>query len=145
MPITSSFSGLMRLDDKLAGMIRAYPFHRSSNEAGNTFDDTHAKRIASPLGEMRGPIEPEPRNQEVVFPYIGGEYLNASPTQAHQRHVINLGARPEDECRSCWPDLMAIVESKVKPARMKVKRGADGCDGPARPALGGRPTGRYRR
>jgi hypothetical protein len=31
--------------------------------------------------------------------------------------VINFGERSEEECRGRWPDLMAIVEAKVKPGR----------------------------
>jgi hypothetical protein len=50
--------------------------------------------------------------------------VNTSPTHAHHRYVINFGARSEDECWRRWPDLMAIVEAKVKPERMKVKRQA---------------------
>ena len=35
-------------------------------------------------------IEQNPRNAERIFPYIGGEEVNASPTQAHHRYVINF-------------------------------------------------------
>ena len=60
----------------------------------------------------------------LIFPYIGGEEVNTSPTHAHHRYVINFGERGESECRRLWPDLLAIVEAKVKPERMKVKRKA---------------------
>jgi hypothetical protein len=33
------------------------------------------------------------------------------------RFVINFGERDEDECRRKWPDLLSIVEAKVKPER----------------------------
>ena len=39
---------------------------------------------------MRRLIEADPRNREVIFPYIGGEEVNTSPTHAHHRHVINF-------------------------------------------------------
>ena len=58
----------------------------------------------------------------MIFPYIGGEEVNTSPTHAHHRYVINFGERSEAECRRRWPDLMAIVEERVKPERMKVNR-----------------------
>ncbi len=32
-----------------------------------------------------------PANAEVIFPYIGGEEVNTSPTHAHHRYVINFG------------------------------------------------------
>ena len=57
---------------------------------GFTFDDTDTKGVATPLAEMRRMIERDPRNQEVIFPYIGGEDLNTSPTHKHHRNVINF-------------------------------------------------------
>ena len=86
---------------------------------GFTFDDTDAKGVAMPLVEMRRLIDRDPRNQNAMFPYIGGEEVNTSPTQSHHRYVINFGERTEDECRERWPDLMAIVEARVKPERVK--------------------------
>ena len=57
---------------------------------GFTFDDTDKKGVASPLADMRRLIEENPRNREVIFPYIGGEEVNTSPTHAHHRYVINF-------------------------------------------------------
>ncbi|MEI7895245.1 MAG: type IIL restriction-modification enzyme MmeI, partial [Myxococcales bacterium] len=42
--------------------------------------------------------------------------VNTSPTHAHHRYVINFGEMAEEEARR-WPDLMAILETKVKPER----------------------------
>ena len=89
---------------------------------GFTFDDTDKKGVASSLADMQRLIESDPRNREVIFPYIGGEEVNTSPTHAHHRYVINFGERTENECRRRWPELMAIVEERVKPERMKVNR-----------------------
>jgi hypothetical protein len=85
---------------------------------GFTFDDTNPD--ATPISEMHRLIEKDPRNAERIFPYIGGEEVNSSPTHAHHRYVINFGEMTEQEARQ-WPDLMAIVEEKVKPDRLKVK------------------------
>ncbi len=74
---------------------------------------------------MRQLIEKNPRNQEVIFPYIGGEEINTSPTHAYHRYVINFGERSEAEARS-WGDLMEIVEEKVKPERIKLANNPDG-------------------
>ena len=57
---------------------------------GFTFDDTDKKGVASSLAEMQRLIEADPRNREVIFPYIGGEEVNTSPTHAHHRYVINF-------------------------------------------------------
>jgi len=62
-------------------------------------------------------IAQDARNAERVFPYIGGDEINSSPTHAHHRYVIDFGDMSEDEARR-WPDLMDIVEHKVKPERL---------------------------
>lgn len=86
---------------------------------GFTFDDTN--REATSLAEMRRLIATNPRNQERIFPYLGGEELNTSPTHAHHRYVINFGQMSEEEARK-WPELMSIVEQKAKPKRLTDNR-----------------------
>jgi hypothetical protein len=62
---------------------------------GFTFDDqAAAKGEAESLGTMRALIAKDPRNAERIFPYIGGEEVNASPTHAHQRYVIDFAGFP---------------------------------------------------
>ena len=89
---------------------------------GFTFDDSRqaddeTPGIPSPIATMERLIAENPKNQDVIFPYIGGEELNSNPTHIHHRYVINFGERSEEECRQKWPELMAIVERKVKPER----------------------------
>ena len=84
---------------------------------GFTFDDTDKNGIASSISEMRQLIDLDSQNAEVIRPYIGGDEVNTSPTHAHHRYVIDFGQRSEKECRKEWPDLMSIVEERVKPAR----------------------------
>ena len=43
---------------------------------------------------MQRLIEADPRNGVVIFPYIGGEEVNTSPTHAHHRYVINFADFP---------------------------------------------------
>jgi len=131
------FQHARRLDDHSVETITAFLFHRGGHDdparsslnagksfqgsivlgMGFTFDDTDMKGVATPLVEMRRLIEQEPRNRDVIFPYIGGEEVNTSPAHAHHRYVINFDERSEEECRGQWPDLMAIVTAKVKPER----------------------------
>ena len=105
-----SFPGTKRLDDEAVETITAFLFHRGGHGdparlaanagksfqgsivlgMGFTFDDTDKKGVASPLAEMRRLIERDPRNRQAIFPYIGGEEVNTSPTHAHHRHVINF-------------------------------------------------------
>lgn len=84
---------------------------------GFTFDDTNPN--ATPIAEMHRLIEENPKNQECIFPYIGGQEVNKSPTHAYHRYVINFGEMSEEEARE-YPDLMAIVEEKVKPSRLSL-------------------------
>ena len=88
--------------------------------AGFTFDDVAAaKGEAESLATMKALIAKNPRNAERIFPYIGGEEVNNSPTHAHHRYVIDFGAMDENQIRATWPDLLAIVETRVKPKRME--------------------------
>ncbi len=136
------YAGNRILNDNPTDRITAFLFHRGGHAdpvrlaanagksfqgsivlgMGFTFDDTDKKRVASSLADMQRLIEADPRNREVIYPYIGGEELNTSPTHAHHRYVINFGERSEEECRQRWPDLMAIVEQRVRPDRTKVNR-----------------------
>lgn len=132
------WEGARRLDGREVPFISAFLFHGGGHDdplplrdnagksfvgsyvlgMGFTFDDTDRSGVASPIPEMHRLIAKDPRNAERIFPYIGGEEVNSSPTHAHHRHVINFGEMTEAEARR-WPDLMAIVEGKVKPERMR--------------------------
>lgn len=63
------------------------------------------------------------RNAERIFPYLGGEEVNSSPTQTFHRYVINFGAMPLEDAEA-WPDLVSILREKVKPERDSVNREA---------------------
>ena len=167
------FAGAKHLDEKSAETITAFLFHRGGNDdparlkanasksfvgcvvngMGFTFDDTDQNAIATPVAEMKRLISNDARNRQVIFPYIGGQEVNASPTHANHRYVINfrdyamrredLGARWADaehdqqrewrrsgivplDCpepvAADWPELLAIVEERVKPERLKSAR-----------------------
>lgn len=125
------------LDDRPVGRITAFLFHEGGHEnpaclrensglgfigsyvlgMGFTFDDTDKKGQASPLSVMHRLISKNPRNADRIFPYLGGEELNESPTHTHHRHVINFGEMSEQEAWQ-WPDLMEIVKQKVYPERI---------------------------
>jgi type I restriction-modification system DNA methylase subunit len=67
-------------------------------------------------------IEKNPKNKNVLFPYLNGEDLNTNPDQSPSRWVINFFDWPEEQCRDEYPDCFEILERLVKPERMKVKR-----------------------
>jgi N-6 DNA Methylase len=139
--VKGAYSGKPELDGRQVEKITAFLFHGGADEdparlaanagksfigsyvlgMGFTFDDSDTNGVATPLAEMRRLIEKEPRNAERIFPYIGGDEINSSPVQSHHRCVINFGEMSEAEARR-WPDLMAIIEEKVKPERMTNNR-----------------------
>jgi hypothetical protein len=66
-------------------------------------------------------VAKNPKNAERIFPYLGGEEVNSSPTQSHDRYVISFGQMELAEAEK-WPDLIRIVREKVKPERDQNKR-----------------------
>ena len=168
-----SYSGPRALDGREAERITAFLFHDGGHDdperfeanagqsfvgsyilgMGFTFDDTDRKDVATPLAERERLIEENPRNREVILPYIGGEEINTSSIHAYHRYVINFRDWPlrradrgatwrdtnEDMRRSWlregivpldypepvaadWPEVLEIIELRVKPDRMKDNR-----------------------
>jgi hypothetical protein len=137
-----AYEGEKRLDGRSVPQITAFLFDKGGHDdpkplatnagksfvgavvfgMGFTFDDSgdpndETPGLPSPIATMERLIAENPKNAEAIFPYIGGKEVNDSPTHAHHRYVINFGDRTEEECRRRWPELMAIVERKVKPER----------------------------
>ncbi|UUO15317.1 Eco57I restriction-modification methylase domain-containing protein [Dolichospermum heterosporum] len=83
--------------------------------------------------EAQALIEKDPKNQDVLFPYLNGQDLNTNPDQSPSRWVINfkdwpLDAEYDDPKKpkgkpyvSDYPDCLAILEEKVKPDREALK------------------------
>ena len=131
-------AGPVMLDGKEADIITAFLFHGGSHDdperlqgntgrsfvgsyilgMGFTFDDSDKSSVMTPLSVMRRLIDQSPNNRDAIFPYIGGKEVNENPNHAHHRYVIDFGEREESYCRRVWPELMAIVEDKVKPERI---------------------------
>jgi hypothetical protein len=86
---------------------------------GFTFDDTDTSGVASPVAKMHQLIQDNPKNTERIFPFIGGSEVNSSPTQSHHRYIINFEDLELDAAGK-WPELLKIVEEKVKPERDKL-------------------------
>ncbi|WDD36300.1 class I SAM-dependent DNA methyltransferase (plasmid) [Nostoc sp. UHCC 0926] len=136
------YKGIHLLNGRQVPLVSAFLFHAGGNEnppillananksfigsyvlgMGFTFDDTNPN--ATPIAEMQRLIEKDSRNAERIFPYIGGEEVNSSPTHTHRRYVINFAEMSEDEAQQ-YPDLLKIVEEKVKPEREKLGDNAD--------------------
>ena len=139
-------TGPKRLDGEETDLITAFLFHDGGHDdpvrlvanegksfvgsyllgMGFTFDDTDKKGVATPLSEMHRLIAEDPSNQEVIFPYIGGEEVNNSPTHSFHRYVIDFFDRNLQEA-SRWGDLLSIVRESVKPETRSPK--AQGLEG----------------
>jgi hypothetical protein len=129
-----SVPAVPELDGRRVEKLTAYLFHRGGHDSpaalasnrglvfegtkpygqGFLFDDNDPK--ASSLEDYEELVRANPRNAEIIQPYLGGEEVNASPTHEHSRYIISFGEMSEQEAR-LWPRLLAIVEQKVKPER----------------------------
>ncbi|MBG0564942.1 Eco57I restriction-modification methylase domain-containing protein [Actinoplanes aureus] len=62
-------------------------------------------------------IAADPRNRDVLFPYLIGEDVNSHPQCLAGRWIINFRDWPEPRARS-YPELFSQVERLVKPERL---------------------------
>jgi hypothetical protein len=164
------------LDGKVVGVITSFFFHRGGDDMprqlstnagkcyqgvivlgmGFTFDDCDHSGLANPISLYRDLVARNPKNHERIFPFIGGEETNSSPSQVAERFVINFSDFPlkresmDIEWADCdeglrasllrngvvpsdyphpvaedWPDLLRIVEERVKPERTRRKSNGD--------------------
>lgn len=65
-------------------------------------------------------IENDPRNADVLFPYLSGEDLNQRPGSTASRWVINFHDWPEERAAG-YPPVFEIAEREVKPVRQRTK------------------------
>lgn len=161
------------LDNREVPIVTAYLFHAGGHEdpaqleanagksfegvkiygMGFTFDGSDTNGVATPLTEMERLVSKDARNRQRIFPYLGGEEVNDSPTHEHRRFVIDFEDWPvrrddvggswrdgtieqrkewlragivpldyQDPVAADWPDLLEIVEQKVKPDRLTDNR-----------------------
>lgn len=75
------------------------------------------------LDERESLVRKTKRNNERISPYLGGEEVNSHPTHSFDRYVINFTGTPLEEARR-WPDLLEIVQQRVKPERDIARRAA---------------------
>ena len=126
------------LDSMKVGKVSAFLFHSGGNDdpssilankykcfqgsialgMGFTFDDSSDGYITNSLAKMQAIIQENPRSIEVVFPYIGGKEVNTHPTHSCHRFIIDLGEMSKEECNRNWPEIMTVLDTKVKPDRI---------------------------
>ena len=117
------------LGDKKVDYISSYlddaeeignPYQLKQNE-GKSFQGSIVlgKGFILEPGEAEALIAKNPKNKDVLFPYLNGEDLNTNPDQSPSRWVINFFNWDEDFCRQNYPDCFEIVERLVKPERIR--------------------------
>lgn len=115
------------LDNKTVGQITAYlddsdtvgnphPLLQNSNKSFQGAIVLGKGFILEPH-EAAKLIEQNPKNQDVLFPYLNGEDLNTNPDQSPSRWVINFFDWSEDKAKE-YPDCYRIIEEKVKLERL---------------------------
>jgi hypothetical protein len=94
---------------------RPYRLHEST---GRCFQGSIVLGIGFVLtpAEADRMVDGDPRNGEVLFPYLNGEDLNGSPTQTAGRRIINFFDWPLDRAET-YRGPMARLREKVKPER----------------------------
>jgi hypothetical protein len=125
-----------RLDGREVDEITAFLFHRGGHLAplelpenerrsfvgcdlkGQGFLFADGDDEATPIVERERLIAKHSRNADRIYPYLGGEEVNSDPEQRANRYAINFGAMSLEEA-GAWPDLLDIIEKKVKPERQK--------------------------
>jgi len=106
-----------RLDD----MPEAEPRRLKSN-AGKAFIGSYVLGMGFTLEpeEARCLMSKDPRNSDCLFPYLNGADLNSHPEQKPRRWVINFFDWDIEKVH-LYPNLLCIVEDKVKPEREKLR------------------------
>ncbi|WJK41579.1 hypothetical protein O7608_03890 [Solwaraspora sp. WMMA2056] len=99
--------------------------HRLAASAGQSFIGSYVLGTGFLLepDQAQALIAKDPRNKDVLFPYLNGEDLNTSPDCSATRWVINFHDWPIERAQ-LYPDCFAIVEREVKPERERNKYSA---------------------
>ncbi|MCS6954608.1 MAG: hypothetical protein NZM33_17355, partial [Bryobacteraceae bacterium] len=134
----------------IPGAVTGKPYRLAAN-ADKSFQGSIVLGMGFVLepAEAERLIEKDPRNRDVLYPYLNGEDLNSRPDQSPSRWVINFHDWPlartaegrwadaDDRERKAWlreglvprdypgpvaadyPDCLRIVEERVKPERTR--------------------------
>ncbi|MGI8682552.1 MAG: Eco57I restriction-modification methylase domain-containing protein, partial [Mycobacteriales bacterium] len=107
-----------------AGRVTGNP-HRLAANTGLAFQGSNVLGMGFTMteAEAKGLIDLDPRNADVLFPFVNGQDLNSRPDSSGSRWIINFFDWPEDRARQ-YTDCYAVVRHKVKPERDKVNREA---------------------
>ena len=104
-----------------AGRVDGTPVRLSEN-AGIAFQGYIVLGMGFVLepNEARAWIKADPRNADVLFPYLNGEDLNTRPDTSASRWVIDLNDWPLDRAHE-YPQALARLTDRVRPERQRLK------------------------
>ncbi|XVQ86424.1 Eco57I restriction-modification methylase domain-containing protein [Microbispora siamensis] len=101
------------------GRVEGHPYRLAAN-AGQSFQGSNILGLGFTMSpeEAAALIEANPRNRDVLFPYLNGEDLNSRPDCSGRRWVINFRDWSIEQAQK-YPELFEIVERQVKPERAR--------------------------
>ena len=73
---------------------------------------------ATSTAEIADILDREPKSEEIIFPYLGGEDVTEDPSITPSRRVIFVAQMGEEELRTRYPSIYQLLERKVRPFRM---------------------------
>jgi len=124
------WTGPIEIDDKIVSHISSFLSaeddrtpHRLKTNANKAFQGSIILGMGFTLGEEEAMryLSKDERYRKVLFPYLNGRDLNSNPEQKPSRWVVNFWDWPLEKCRKEFPDLVSLLEERVKPERLKKK------------------------
>lgn len=111
-------------DLRIASRVTGNP-HRLHENQGIAFQGSIVLGSGFTLtpDEAADMIAADPRNADVIFPYLNGQDLNTSPTRQASRFVINFFDWTEEQAAE-YPLPFARVEELIRPERAKQRDAA---------------------
>lgn len=122
-----AWSGISVLDDTPVngissfltpcGAVTGNP-HRLAQNIGMAFRGTELRGdgFIIDTGTVESLLSSEPRNRDVLFPYLTGEDVNSQPDQSASRWVINFHDWPLEKAAH-YAECLEILRVRVKPYR----------------------------
>jgi hypothetical protein len=107
-------SGGSRTPYKLNDLDGRFSQGTNIRSPGFLFGDNEEPSSLNDLRELEASC---PQCMSKIFPYLGGEEINASPGQQPKRYVINVNEFEEEDQLRQFSALHRIVKEKVKPER----------------------------
>ncbi len=102
--------------------VKAEPYKLESNKGlASTGTGVNGKGFILSVDERNAFIDNDPRNKEVIQPYLTSQDINQRPDSSPSRYIINFKNISEDDAKSYDLPYRRVVEL-VKPARDKLTR-----------------------